>query len=144
MTLASSLVIAIIFASGTFLLLQRDITRVIVGVVLISNSAILFLIMAGLSRGEAPIYPLPDGGEVSDPLVQAMALTAIVIGFGAAALVMAMVYRLYTSHQTVDLEDIAMIEMRESESLERPDDLPENEEMPEESPDEVELEEETR
>lgn len=144
MILASSLVIAVIFASGTFLLLQRDLTRVIVGVVLISNSAILFLITAGLSRGEAPIYPLPEGAEVSDPLVQAMALTAIVIGFSVSTLVMAMVYRLYISHETVDLEDIAMIEMREAESLESPDDLPESEEMPEESPEEVELEEETR
>jgi multicomponent Na+:H+ antiporter subunit C len=116
--LYAALVVSIVFASGTFLLLQRDLTRVVVGIVLVSNSAVLFIIAAGLARGEPPIYPLPEGGEqglrVSDPLVQAMALTALVIGFGVAALLLAMVYRLYTSHRTIDLEEIADVEMRQA------------------------------
>jgi multicomponent Na+:H+ antiporter subunit C len=58
-----------------------------------------------------------------------MALTALVIGFGVAALLLAMVYRLYTTHGTVDLEEIAEAEMREAEALERADD-PEREEVP--------------
>ena len=128
MTVYSALVIAVVFASGTFLLLQRDLTRVVVGIILVSNSAALFIISSGLSRGVAPILPL-EGGEASDPLVQAMALTALVIGFGVAALLLAMVYRLYTTHETVDLEEIADAEMREAEALERADD-PEREEVP--------------
>jgi multicomponent Na+:H+ antiporter subunit C len=128
-TVYSALVIAVVFASGTFLLLQRDLTRVVVGIILVSNSAALFIISSGLSRGVTPILPL-EGGEASDPLVQAMALTALVIGFGVAALLLAMVYRLYTTHETVDLEEIADAEMREAEALERADD-PEREEVPE-------------
>jgi multicomponent Na+:H+ antiporter subunit C len=128
-TVYSALVIAVVFASGTFLLLQRDLTQVVVGIILVSNSAALFIISSGLSRGVAPILPL-EGGEASDPLVQAMALTALVIGFGVAALLLAMVYRLYTTHETVDLEEIADAEMREAEALERADD-PEREEVPE-------------
>jgi multicomponent Na+:H+ antiporter subunit C len=128
-TVYSALVIAVVFASGTFLLLQRDLTRVVVGIILVSNSAALFIISSGLSRGVAPILPL-EGGGASDPLVQAMALTALVIGFGVAALLLAMVYRLYTTHETVDLEEIADAEMREAEALERADD-PEREEVPE-------------
>ncbi len=147
MILYAALVISVVFASGTFLLLQRDLTRVVVGIILVSNSAILFIIAAGLARGEPPIYPLPEGGEqgirVSDPLVQAMALTALVIGFGVAALLLAMVYRLYTSHRTIDLEEIADAEMRQAEALERADD-PEVEEVPTEEPEEAELREETR
>ena len=138
MILYAALVVSIVFASGTFLLLQRDLTRVVVGIVLVSNSAVLFIIAAGLARGEPPIYPLPEGGEqglgVSDPLVQAMALTALVIGFGVAALLLAMVYRLYTSHHTIDLEEIADVEMRQAEALERADD-PEREEVPAEEQD---------
>jgi multicomponent Na+:H+ antiporter subunit C len=107
---------------------------VVVGIVLISNSAVLFIISAGLTRGEAPIYPLEGAGSVSDPLVQAMALTALVIGFGVAALLLAMVYRLYTAHRTVDTEEIADAEMREAEALERAED-PEREEVPEEEQD---------
>jgi multicomponent Na+:H+ antiporter subunit C len=136
--LYAALVVSIVFASGTFLLLQRDLTRVVVGIVLVSNSAVLFIIAAGLARGEPPIYPLPEGGEqglrVSDPLVQAMALTALIIGFGVAALLLAMVYRLYTSHRTIDLEEIADVEMRQAEALERADD-PEREEVPAEEQD---------
>jgi multicomponent Na+:H+ antiporter subunit C len=127
-TLYSALVFAAIFASGTFLLLQRDLTRVVVGIILISNSAVFFIISAGLTRGVAPILP-PQGGSVSDPLVQAMALTALVIGFGVAALLLAMVYRLYGSHHTVDAEEIADYEMRQAEALELVDD-PEGEEVP--------------
>ncbi len=129
MTVYSALVVAVVFASGTFLLLQRDLTRVVVGIILVSNSAVLFIISAGLTRGVAPILPLEDEGA-ADPLVQAMALTALVIGFGVAALLLAMVYRLYTTHGTVDLEEIAAAEMREAEALERTDD-PEREEVPE-------------
>jgi multicomponent Na+:H+ antiporter subunit C len=58
-----------------------------------------------------------------------MALTALIIGFGVAALLLAMVYRLYTTHGTVDLEEIAAAEIREAESLEQTDD-PEREEVP--------------
>jgi multicomponent Na+:H+ antiporter subunit C len=132
--LSAALAVSVVFASGTFLLLQRDLVRVVVGIVLVSNSAVLFIISAGLTRGEAPIYALEGAGSVSDPLVQAMALTALVIGFGVAALLLAMVYRLYTAHRTVDTEEIAEAEMREAEALERAED-PEREEVPEEEQD---------
>src|SRR4028118_1769920 len=128
MTVYAALVVAVVFASGTFLLLQRDLTRVVVGIVLVSNSAVLFIVSAGLTSGAAPILPL-EGEGASDPLVQAMALTALIIGFGVAALLLAMVYRLYTTHGTVDLEEIAAAEIREAESLEQTDD-PEREEVP--------------
>jgi multicomponent Na+:H+ antiporter subunit C len=132
--LYSAFVFAAVFASGTYLLLQRDLTRVVVGVILISNSAVLFIISAGLTRGVAPIHPLEGVGSVSDPLVQAMALTALVIGFGVAALLLAMVYRLYVSHRTVDAEDVADLEMRQAEALERAEG-PEEEEVPAEEQD---------
>jgi len=63
-----------------------------------------------------------------------MALTALIIGFGVAALLFAMVYQLYASHRTMDLEEIADAEAREAEALERLDD-PETEEVPEEEQD---------
>jgi len=145
--LVVSLVISIVFGVGVFLVLQRDLLRVVVGIILISNSAILFIIAAGLARGDAPIYPLPEEGLLdagaSDPLVQAMALTAIVISFSTGALLLGLVYRLYVSHRTVDIEDISEAEVREAEALEKKGD-PEHEEEPEEGPGEAELREETR
>lgn len=147
MILLVSIVIAVVFGSGAFLVLQRDLLRVVVGIVLISNSAVLFIIAAGLARGDAPIYPLPEegltGAGASDPLVQAMALTAIIISFSVAALLLTLVYRLYVSHRSIDLDDISRAEMREAEALEIEDD-PEREEEPREGVADVELEERTR
>ena len=130
MILAFSLTVAVVFGAGVFLVIQRDLLRVVVGVFLISNSASLFIVAAGLTRGEPPILPLPDGAPVSDPLVQAMALTAIIITSSVTALLLSLVYRLYVSHETVDLEDISVAELREAEALERKNE-PEREEKPE-------------
>ena len=88
--------------------------------ILLSNAANLFIIAAGLTRGVPPIYPLPDG-EVSDPLVQAMALTAIVISFSVAALLLSLVYRVYTSHLSLDLDDLDAAEELEEAAQERGD-----------------------
>lgn len=118
MTLAASAVIAVIFASGAFLIQQRDLLRVIVGIVLISNASVLFVMASGLSRGKAPIYPL-GAALPSDPLVQAMALTALVIGSSVAALLLALVYRLYVSHRSIDIEDLSKAELEAADALER-------------------------
>lgn len=138
MILLAALIVGILFAAGTFLLLQRDLLRVVVGILLISNSATLFIIVSGLSRGDAPIYPL-SGAPVSDPLVQAMALTALIIGFGVSALLLAMVYRLYLSNRSIDAETIARSERRQAAVLERSAN-PEVEEVPDEDLEEDEVE----
>ena len=150
MILAISLVVAVVFGSGAFLVLQRDLFRMVVGITLISNAAFLFIIAAGLIQGAAgfaqgavPILPVPDGTSPSDPLVQAMALTAIVISLSTVALLLSLIYRLYVSHETVDLEDISEAEMRLAEALEREDE-PEGEQETGEGPAEEELEERTR
>ena len=110
MTVVLAVAAATLFGAGSYLLLQRDLVRVVGGVVLISSAATLFVMSASLTKGTAPILPLPNGQPVSDPLVQAMALTAIVITFGVSALLLALVYRVYVSHQSLDLEDLAAAE----------------------------------
>ncbi len=114
-----SAVIAILFGAGAFLMLKPDLFRVVIGMVMISNAANLTLMASGLTRGRSPINPLPENSPVADPLVQAMTLTAIVIGFGVTALLLSLVYRVYTSHATVDLDDLSHQEARQSEELER-------------------------
>ena len=118
MILLFSGVVAVLFGTGAFLMLKADLFRVVVGMVIISNAAILALIGSGLSRGAAPIHPLPDE-RLSDPLVQAMALTAIVIGFAVTALLLAIAYRVYTSHESVDLDELSREEVRRERELER-------------------------
>ena len=118
MTFVISLAVSIVFGAGAFLILQRNLVRVVIGIVLVSNAANLFIVAAGITRGRAPIYPLAET-ETSDPLVQAMVLTAIVIGSSVAALLLALSYRLYTSHSSIDLEDVSRAEAEASEALDR-------------------------
>jgi multicomponent Na+:H+ antiporter subunit C len=141
-TLAISIGVAAVFGAGVFLVQQRDLFRVVVGIVLISNAVILFIIAAGLIRGEVPILPLSEEGA-SDPLVQAMALTALVIGSSVAALLLSLAYRLYTSQGTVDLSDVSEAEVRDAEALERGED-PVTGEDPDEKPGDEELEAKSR
>lgn len=119
MTLLLALVVGVLFGAGAFLLLKKDLLRVAVGTVLISNAAILTLMASGLQRGRAPIRPLPAGEQVSDPLVQALALTAIIIGFGVTALLLGLVYRVYVSHRTVDLDQLSDAEAARAAERER-------------------------
>ena len=95
MNLLLAATVAVLFGTGAYLMLKRDLIRVVAGVILLSNAVNLFIMSIGLSRGRAPIHPLPADGRVSDPLVQAMTLTAIVISFGISALLLALVYRVY-------------------------------------------------
>ncbi len=119
MILLTAVAVAVLFGSGAYLMLQRDLIRLVVGMVLISNAANLFIMGAGLTKGVPPIYPLAADEAVSDPLVQAMTLTAIVIGFGVAALLVSLVYRVYTSHLSLDLDDLSAAEEREEAAKDR-------------------------
>lgn len=112
MTLIYSLAIAVLFGAGAYLLLKPDFVKIIGGILLISHAANLFIMSAGLRRGSEPIYPIPANRTVADPLVQAMTLTAIVISFGVSALLIGLVYRVYQTHQSVDIETISDIEER--------------------------------
>lgn len=113
MNVIFSLVVATLFGVGVFMLLKRDLVRVVMGMVLISNAAILFTVAVGLSRGAAPILPIPEGSAISDPLVQALALTAIVINFGVTILLLVLVYRIWVTHQSVDQEALRQGEEQE-------------------------------
>lgn len=117
MTLILSATVAIMFGAGAYLLLKYDLIRLVIGMVLISNAANLFIMASGLQRGESPILPL--AGPASDPLVQAMTLTAIVISFSITALVLSMAYRVYTSHASVDIREISQAEEVQAESDDR-------------------------
>ena len=121
MILAFSAGIGILFMAGSYLLMKHDLIRVVAGVVLISNAANLFIMAAALTRGRAPILPLANKFDTSDPVVQAMTLTAIVISFGVSALLLAIVYRVYLSHRTVDIDELGDVETRQVQQEERTD-----------------------
>ena len=120
MNLVFALAASALFGTGAYLLLNRDLVRVVLGIVVISQAATLTLVASGLTRGAAPILPLP-AGEVSDPLSQAMALTAIVIGLAVTALLLVIVLRVAVEYRSQQLEDVAREEAERDEREERED-----------------------
>lgn len=120
MTLLFALVASVLFGIGATMLLSRDLVRVVLGVAVISQAAVLTLVASGLTRGSAPIYPLEDR-PVSDPLSQAMALTAIVIGLAITALLLALVLRVVVAYRSQELDEVAEEEAELDERLERQD-----------------------
>lgn len=84
-----AMAIGVLFGSGVWLILRPRSFQVIVGLMLLSYAVNLFLfISGGLSVDKAPIV---DGVDIdpslyTDPLPQALVLTAIVIGFATTAL----------------------------------------------------------
>jgi multicomponent Na+:H+ antiporter subunit C len=82
-----------LYAAGVYLLLDRSLTRVLLGFLLLGNATNLLLLSAGGASGLAPILDYAEPEEISDPLPQALVLTAIVITFGIAAFLLAIIYR---------------------------------------------------
>ncbi len=97
--------IGVLFAVGVYLLLERSLTRVLLGFILIGNGANLVFLVAGGRAGGAPIIGATPEGEMSDPLVQAMVLTAIVITLGLTAFILAMAYRSWQLHGHDEVQD---------------------------------------
>lgn len=92
MTIVFVLTIAVLYGAGAYLIMQQNLVRVVIGIAMISHGANLLLLLAGGPPGAPPMIG-SDAATFSDPLPQAMALTAIVITFGITAFLLAVVYR---------------------------------------------------
>lgn len=97
--------VGVLFSVGTYLLLSRTLTRIIIGLAIMSHAANLLLLIAGGRAGVVPVIGEGDPNEFTDPLPQAMALTAIVIAFGVTAFLLALAYRSWTLTQDDQVED---------------------------------------
>ncbi len=137
MNLLFAAIIGILFGTGVFLLLKPDLLRVVVGLVLVSNAANLTVMASGVTRGEAPIQPTGAGAEVADPLVQAMTLTALVIGFAVTALLLALTYGVYRARHSVDLDELSRLEASDAVAREEQESEHDEEQELERRPTEV-------
>ncbi|GIE81828.1 hypothetical protein Aph02nite_77780 [Actinoplanes philippinensis] len=118
--------VGVLFAAGTTLLLERTLTRVLLGVMLLGNGANL-LVLAAAEPGSPPIVGTADQAEMTDPLPQAMILTAIVITLGMTAFLLALAYRSWrlSGHDEVqdDAEDRRVRELAERDEGSDAEDL---------------------
>ena len=98
--------VGVMTAAGVYLVLQRRSFSVILGLALLSYAVNLFLFASGrLAIGLPPILT-KDAAGYTDPLTQALVLTAIVISFGMTAVivVMALGAFLETGSDKVDMD----------------------------------------
>lgn len=81
-----ALVIGVLTACGVYLALRGQTFPVVLGLTLLSYAVNLFLFVMGrLAIGVPPV--ISDAAVYTDPLPQALVLTAIVISFGMTAFV---------------------------------------------------------
>ncbi|WGP05957.1 Na(+)/H(+) antiporter subunit C [Bacillus subtilis] len=100
------LAMGVLFAAGIYLMLERSLTRVLLGFILLGNGVNLLIILTA-GRGSPP---LTDGKNLStegmsDPLPHALILTAIVITFAVTAFLLAMIYRSWRLMRADSLQD---------------------------------------
>jgi multicomponent Na+:H+ antiporter subunit C len=123
---------ALLVAIGTYLVLQRTLSRIIIGIGLLGHGANIVLVTSGRG-GRPPLVGTADAARFGDPLPQAFVLTAIVITFGVSALLLALAYRSFVlsagDEVTDDVEDRFIARSRRMDDDERDaaatdDDLP--------------------
>ena len=106
----------VLVACGVSLLLERSLTRILLGVILLGNGVNLMILLGGRA-GAAPVVDTEPTGALSDALPQAMVLTAIVITFGLTAFLLAVSYRSWylTGDDEVpdDIEDRQIVRQAE-------------------------------
>lgn len=105
MTLVLALTVAVLYGTGAYLLMQRNLSRIVIGLGVLGHGANLLLLMAGGRAGRPPIVGDGAGLRFADPLPQALALTAIVITFGVTAYLLVMVYRSWLLNRSDEVED---------------------------------------
>lgn len=104
MILAMAITVAVLYGAGAYLLLQRNLSRIVIGLAVLGHGANLLLLLAGGRAGRAPLVGV-GSGPASDPLPQALALTAIVITFGVSAFLLALAYRSWLLNRSDEVED---------------------------------------
>ena len=97
--------VAVLFTTGVYLLLDRSLTRVLLGVLLVSNGVNVLILSVSGPAGGPPIVGVTATEDMSDPLPQALILTSIVITLGVASFFLALTYRSWALHDGEHVRD---------------------------------------
>ena len=102
--------VGVVFGSGLYLVMQRNMLRFVFGLILISGAVNVSIFVAGrLTRGAPPLIPADaqvPAEPVANALPQALILTAIVIGFGLVAFALVLLLRTYERLGTVRTDEM--------------------------------------
>ena len=103
MSWSLAVLVGVMGAVGVYLLMHRSLTRIILGLGLLANAVNLIALASGGPPAQAPIIGRPE--PLGDPVPQALVLTAIVIGLGVTAFLLAVALRSWTIDGDDDVED---------------------------------------
>lgn len=104
-SLALIILAGTLMAVGVYLVLERSLSRIVIGLAFITNAGNILMLIAGGRSGEPPIVGQADKADMADPLVQAMMLTAIVISLGLTAFLLALGYRAWQLNGNDEVQD---------------------------------------
>ena len=97
--------VGILFGLGVYQLLRRDLIKAAMGFAMLFTSVNLLLLAVGAYDGTNPAYT-DQGAQPSDPLVQALILTAIVVSFGSYSLMLGLVNVVSSRFGSVRTDDV--------------------------------------
>jgi multicomponent Na+:H+ antiporter subunit C len=104
MSFSLVVLIGVLFAVGTYLLLQRSLTRIVLGIGILANGVNMLILATGARQGNTPIIGANEQ-PFTDPVPQALVLTSIVIGFALTAFLVALAWRSWTIEGNDLVED---------------------------------------
>lgn len=112
-----ALLIGLLAGIATWLMLSRNLVRLLLGFGMLGNAVNLLIFTSGrLTRDVPPI--VPEGAEAlagayANPLPQALVLTAIVIGFGLLAFALVLAWQAYVRLGTIRTDEMRVAEPAE-------------------------------
>lgn len=107
MSIIFALATGLMFGLGIFQLLRRDMVKSAMGFYILFTAINLFFFAVGAFNGQAPAYAQNvDKTTTSDPLVQALILTAVVISFGSYAILLGLISVSARRYKTADLDSL--------------------------------------
>lgn len=109
MELFWSLVIGTLFAGSIYSILRRSLAKILLGFLILSHAVNMLIFTAGgFNRGAPPFIKGDsiDIATITDPLPQALILTAIVIGFGVLSFCIALYSLFYKTSKTDDVDKL--------------------------------------
>lgn len=110
---------AVLFGAGITVMLERSLTRVLIGFLLVGNAVNLLMYLMSGTPGLAPLlHEGVDPDDISDPLPQAFILTAIVINLGLTAFMLALIYRSWWLARLGEKGDLVVDEAEVTEDAE--------------------------
>ncbi|CAN7568436.1 multicomponent Na+:H+ antiporter subunit C [Arthrobacter sp. PvP023] len=117
-------VMGALYACGIYLIMERSLTRVLLGLMLLANATNLLILATGGYAGLAPMFSKDtDPRDYNDPLPQALILTSIVISFAVTAFMLGIIYRTWVLARRDEIQDdVEDIRVAETPSFDAEDD----------------------